>query len=66
MYPGIHGREIPDKTAYVMASTGEAVTYGELDARSNRCAQLFRARGLRPGASVAIFRDNRRESFEAA
>jgi acyl-CoA synthetase (AMP-forming)/AMP-acid ligase II len=66
MYPGIHGREIPEKTAYVMASTGEAVTYGELDARSNRCAQLFRARGLRPGASVAIFMDNRREYFEPA
>jgi acyl-CoA synthetase (AMP-forming)/AMP-acid ligase II len=66
VYPGILAREIPQKPACLMASTGEVVTYAELDARSNRCAQLFRARGLGPGASVAIFMDNRREYFELA
>ena len=65
MYPGIHAREIPTKPAYVMGS-GEVVTYAELDARSNRCAQLFRSLGLRPGASIALFMDNRPEYFEAA
>jgi fatty-acyl-CoA synthase len=62
----VHARHIPAKPAYVMAGSGEAVRYAELDARSNRCAQLFRRLGLRPGASVAIFMDNRREYFEVA
>ena len=40
----------PDKPAYVMAASGETVTYRELDERSNRCAQLLRARsGLAAG-----------------
>jgi long-chain acyl-CoA synthetase len=66
VYPGIHARSIPDKPAYVMGRSGEVVTYAQLDARSNRCAQLFRSLGLRPGAAIAIFMDNRREYFEPA
>ena len=65
MYPGILAREIPHKPAYVMGS-GEVVTYAELDRSSNRCAQLFRSLGLRPGASIALLMDNRREYFEPA
>ncbi len=64
MYPGIHARGIPDKPAYVMGSSGEVVTYAQLDERSNRCAQLFRHIGLGPGSSIAIFMENRREFFE--
>jgi acyl-CoA synthetase (AMP-forming)/AMP-acid ligase II len=41
-----------------MGGTGEVVTYRELDERSNRLAQLFRARGLAPGDSMAIFMEN--------
>ena len=58
MYPGQHARTFPDKPAYIMADTGETVTYGELDERSNRCAQLFRALGLQVGDSIAIFMEN--------
>jgi long-chain acyl-CoA synthetase len=35
----------PLQPAFIMASTGEAVTYRELDARSNRLAHLFRKAG---------------------
>ena len=41
MYPGKWGVEIPDKPAAVHAVTGEALTYGELNERSNRLAQLL-------------------------
>jgi acyl-CoA synthetase (AMP-forming)/AMP-acid ligase II len=58
MYPGIHARTIPEKPAIVMGRSGEVVTYAELDRRSNRCAQLFRSRGLRPGSAIAVFMRN--------
>jgi long-chain acyl-CoA synthetase len=58
MYPGHHARSFPDKPAYIMADTGEAVTYGQLDERSNRCAQLLRSLGLEAGDSIAIFMEN--------
>ena len=46
MYTGKHAYLRPLQPAFIMASTGEAVTYRELDARSNRLAHLFRRRGL--------------------
>ncbi len=46
--------------------TGELVTYRELDERSNRLAQLFRARRLEPGDSVAIFMENHVRYLEVA
>ena len=64
MWPGKHARERPDQPAYVMASTGEAVTYRELNDRSNRLAQCFYAAGLRFGDHIAVFMENRPEFFE--
>ncbi len=64
MYPGRYARETPDKPAVVMAGTGETVTYLELDRRSNRLAQLWYARGLRPEDHVAIFMENHPRYFE--
>jgi methyltransferase (TIGR00027 family) len=48
----------PDKPAYIMAGSGETVTYRELDARSNQGAHLFRSLGIQAGDSVAFFMDN--------
>ena len=42
MWPGAVAQRTPDKPAYVMAASGEAVTYRELDERSNRLAHLLR------------------------
>jgi len=57
MYPGIHALERPDKAAVIMGS-GEVVSYRELDASSNRCAQLLRRRGLGPGSAIGVLMKN--------
>ena len=64
MYPAVHALKNPHKPAYVMASTGETVTYGELDARSNQGAWLFWSLGLRPGDHVALCLENHPRFFE--
>jgi fatty-acyl-CoA synthase len=63
MYPGIHATTTPDKPAAIMADTGEAITFRELDDRSAQLAQLLWAEGLREGDHVAIFMENRLEYF---
>ncbi|HET9732879.1 MAG TPA: AMP-binding protein [Acidimicrobiales bacterium] len=66
MYPGTIAAQTPDKPAYIMASTGQVVTYAELDRRSNQLAHLLRDRGLRKGDSIAIFMENNDEFMVAA
>jgi acyl-CoA synthetase (AMP-forming)/AMP-acid ligase II len=58
MHPGIHAAKQPDKPAFVMAGSGETVTYGELEARSNQGAQLFRSLGLQAGDHIALMLEN--------
>ncbi len=58
MHPHIHAKKGPDKPAVIMASTGETLSYRELDDRSNQGAQLFRKLGLKTGDVVAIFMEN--------
>ncbi|MDB5681655.1 MAG: AMP-dependent synthetase and ligase, partial [Sphingomonas bacterium] len=58
MHPSVHATTTPDKAALIVAETGETWSYAELDRRSNRVAQLFRARGLAVGDTVAFFLDN--------
>src|SRR5450631_4655289 len=58
MWPAPHAERTPDKVAYVLAASGQAVTYRELNDRSNRLAQLLFDRGLRFGDHLAIFMDN--------
>ena len=64
MYPGTLAKLHPEKPAYLMAASGEVVTYRELDERSNRGAQLLRSLGLRPGDSIAILLENHPRFFE--
>ncbi|HSI00108.1 MAG TPA: AMP-binding protein [Reyranella sp.] len=64
MHPYLHAQKHPDKPAYVMAATGETVTYRQLDRQSNRIAQLFRRRGLKAGDHVALFLENNPRFFE--
>src|SRR4051794_15946700 len=47
-----------------MASTGRAVTYAELNERSNRLAQWWYAAGLRTGDGVAMLVTNIAETLE--
>ncbi len=55
----VHG----DKPAVIMAGSGAVLSYAELDRQSNKIAQLFRARGLRPGDHIAVLMENRPEFF---
>ncbi|MBP6012614.1 MAG: AMP-binding protein [Alphaproteobacteria bacterium] len=58
MHPSVHAKTHPDKPAFIMASSGETVTYGQMEERSNRGAQLFRQLGLKAGDGIAIFMEN--------
>ncbi|MEZ0219276.1 MAG: AMP-binding protein, partial [Tardiphaga sp.] len=63
-HPSIHAKTSPDKIAYRMAGSGQALTYRELDERSNRGAQLFRSLGLKAGDHVALLMENRLDFME--
>ena len=47
-----------------MAATGETVTYGQLEARSNQGAHLLRSLGLAAGDAIALFMDNSPRYYE--
>src|SRR3984957_12544647 len=64
MYTGKHARLRPLQPAFIMASTGEAVSYAELEARNNRLAHLFRKRGLKRLDHYAIFMENNARYLE--
>src|ERR1700749_92075 len=64
MYTGKHARLRPLQPAFIMASTGEALTYAELEARSNRLAHLFRQQGLKRLDHYAIFMENNSRYLE--
>ena len=66
MHPTIHAQNKPDKPAVIMASTGETLSYRELDERSNQGAQLFRSLGLKTGDGIAIFMENNIRFLEIA
>jgi acyl-CoA synthetase (AMP-forming)/AMP-acid ligase II len=57
-------REDPDRVAVVMAGSGDQLTYGELEDRADRLAQLFRARGLEAGSHVALVTENQPRALE--
>jgi len=65
MYPGKYARLHADRPAFIMASTGEAMTHGELEQRSNRLAHLLRAQGLQRLDHYAVFMENNKRFFEA-
>ena len=58
LHPSFHALTTPDKVAYRMATTGEAITFRELDRRSNQGAQLFRSLGLGSGDHIALLMEN--------
>lgn len=65
MYTGKQVRLRPLQPAFIMAGTGEAVTYRELEERSNRLAHLFRRRGLNRLDHYSIFMENNSRYLEA-
>src|SRR6202165_1210226 len=65
MYTGKHAHLRPLQPAFIMANSGEAVTYAELEARSNRLAHLFRKLGLKRLDHYAIFMENNSRYLES-
>lgn len=63
MHPSIHAAERPGTIAVRMAGSGATLTYDELEARSNRVAQLLRAQGLKRGDTIVIWLDNSLDYF---
>lgn len=66
MHPSHYAKSHPDRAAYIMAGTGETVTYKQLEERSNQGAQLFRSLGLGVGDVIAICMENNPRYFEIA
>lgn len=64
MYPGQHVSRTPDKPAIIMAATGKVVSYAELEDRSLRLANWFRAQGFERGDTVALISDNDHRIFD--
>jgi long-chain acyl-CoA synthetase len=64
MHPSVHAAATPDKPAYIMAGSGETVTYAQLEARSNQGAHLLRSLGVKAGDGVAICMDNSARYYE--
>jgi long-chain acyl-CoA synthetase len=54
----VHARKNPSKPAVIMGESGQIITYAELDALSNRVAQLVRSCGLSIGDTVGICLEN--------
>src|SRR6202171_3248471 len=66
MYTGKHAHLRPLQPAFIMAYSGEAVTYAELEARCNRLAHLFRKLGLKRLDHYAIFMEKHSRYLEAS
>jgi long-chain acyl-CoA synthetase len=63
-HPKTYAAANPDKPAIIMAGSGQTISYGQLEANSNRAAHLFRSLGLGHGDTIAICMENRAEFFD--
>ena len=64
MYPGKWAARVPQRPAVITAETGAVLTYGELEDRSVRLANVLLQAGLRRGDVVAVLSDNDARVFE--
>ncbi|HYM02138.1 MAG TPA: AMP-binding protein [Stellaceae bacterium] len=64
MYPGLQAKLRPQQPAFIMAQSGETVTYAELERRTNRLAHVLRAAGLERLDHYAIFMENNSRYLE--
>ena len=65
MTPSFHAQQSPDSPAVIMGTSGEQLTFAELEERSIRFARALRSRGVEPGDHIAILMENNRAYFEA-
>ena len=65
MYAAQFAISHPTRAAFIMASTGETITYAELEKRSNKLAHLFRQNGLKRLDHYAMFMENNNRYIES-
>lgn len=58
MWIADHARERPDDPAYIVAESGEALTFRQLNERSIRLSRLLLGRGLGWGDHIALLLEN--------
>lgn len=63
MHPIAHAAKRPDHPAVIMTGSGKQITYGEMEAESNRFARLLRRHGVGEGDAFAVLLENRIEYF---
>jgi long-chain acyl-CoA synthetase len=66
LFPDAHADQHPEKPAYVMAGSGETVSYRALVDRSRQAARLMRDLGAARGDCIAIAMENTVEFLELA
>mgnify|MGYP000153248730 CR=1 FL=1 len=59
MHPITHAAARPDHAAIINASTGQTVSYGEMNAFANRMARWLRGHGIARKQSVGLLLENR-------
>jgi len=64
MYAGEHAKARADQPLYVMATSGEALTFAEFEAAANRMAHLYRDLGLQRAGHVAFMMENNLRMLE--
>lgn len=64
MYPGAHANNGPDRPAVILAESGHALTYRQLDDNSAALARVLYDAGLRRGDVVALLSDNAAQVLE--
>ena len=65
MYPNEYAITHPQRPAFIMASSGEAVSYAEFESRSNRLAHLLREEGLGHQDHYSIMMENNDRYLES-
>ena len=66
LFPDAHAEQDPTRPAYILARSGEVVTYRELTDRSRRAAQLMRSVGAEKGSAIAFMLENHPRFLELA
>ena len=64
MFPGAIAVDAPDRPAVIMATTGQIITFKELDDGANRLSQVLRNAGLKTGDHIAFCIENHPQYFE--
>jgi len=64
MFARQHAVDHPGKSAIIMATSGETVSYSEFEARANQVAHLLRAAGLQRGDHISVFMENSARMLE--